>query len=232
MRHIISFGIVILLGLTSASAEEETKTESTQPLLDYIQELTGKIDELTRTVDELQKRITVLEVNSCPQKQEVNQKALPETPAKSSPVSETLSAQKADRPTASAEALWSKGTTDLQRKDFASAEKAFVEIVRFYPNHARAPEASYWLGEIFLINKQYTDAQKYYALAYKAFAESDSRKAEVGLKIAECYFALNKNKEGCLFLKEIMKLKQKGANISSATLQLMQKYWAQHKCAG
>jgi lipopolysaccharide biosynthesis regulator YciM len=82
-----------------------------------------------------------------------------------------------------------------------------------------------------MINKKYAEAQPYYALGYKAFPESNTRKAEVGLKIAECYFALNKNKEGFLFLKEIMKLQQRGAKISNATLQLMQKYWAQHKCA-
>lgn len=227
MRYIFSLSLVLLFGLNGLLGEESIKTESDQNIIEYIQELTGKIDELTRTVEELQKRITLLEVNSCSQQQGAPQKAVSANP----PASETLAPPKTDKPSASAESLWSEGSAARQRKDFPAAEKAFSEIVRFYPDNARASESSYWVGEILLMSKNYTEAQKYYALAYKAFPESDSRKAEVGLKIAECYFALNKNKEGCLFLKEIMKLQQKGANISSATLQLMQKHWTQHKCA-
>jgi TolA-binding protein len=228
MRHLLSLGLLVF-GFNTLFAEEVANSDSHQNMIEYIQELTGKIDELTRTVEELQKRITLLEVNSCSQHNEAPQKAAPATP--SAPKTPAQPATP-DKPSASADVLWSNGNADLQRKDFPAAEKAFSEIVRFYPNHAHATEASYWVGEILLMSKRYEDAQKYYALSYKAFADSDSRKAEVGLKIAECYFALNKNKEGCLFLKEIMKLKQNGANISSATLQLMQKYWAQHKCAG
>lgn len=227
MRHIFSFSLALLFGLNTLLADDTSKADSGQNVIEYIQELTGKIDELTRTVEELQKRITLLEVNSCSQQQETPQKAVPAN----SSAPETSTPPKTDRPSASAETLWSEGTAALQRKDFPSAEKVFSAIVRFYPDNTHAPESSYWAGEILLMSKKFTEAQKYYAIAYKAFPESDSRKAEVGLKIAECYFALNKNKEGCLFLKEIMKLKQKGANISSATLQLMQKYWAQHRCA-
>lgn len=227
MRHIVSFSLVLLFGLTEMFADDGIKTESNENIIEYIQELTGKIDELTQRVDELQKRLTLLEVNSYSQQQGASQKSV----SANSPASETLAPPKTEKPSASAESLWSEGSAARQRKDFPAAEKAFLEIVRFYPDNTHASESSYWVGEILLMNKNYTEAQKYYALAYKAFPESDSRKAEVGLKIAECYFALNKNKEGCLFLKEIMKLQQKGANISSATLQLMQKHWVQHKCA-
>ena len=227
MRYIFSLSLVLLFGLNTLLGEESVKAESNQNIIEYIQELTGKIDELTRTVDELQQRITLLEVNSCSQQQGTPQKAAPANPS----TSETPAPPKTDKPSASAENLWNEGSAALRRKDFSAAEKAFSEIVRFYPDNAHASESSYWVGEVLLMSKKYAEAQKYYALAYKAFPESDSRKAEVGLKIAECYFALNKNKEGCLFLKEIMKLQQKGANISSATLQLMQKQWVQHKCA-
>lgn len=227
MRYLFLAGLALLLELNTLLAEEETKPEPQQSVIEYIQELTGKIDELTRTVDELQKRITLLEVKSCPQQNDAPQK---ESSIKESEATTSIKT-KTRKPSASAETLWSEGISALQNKNLASAENAFLEIVRLYPESAHTTEASYWLGEVLLVSKNHAEAQKYYALAYKAFPASDSRKGEVGLKIAECYFALNKNKEGCLFLKEIMKLKQNGATISSATLQLIQKYWAQHKCA-
>jgi TolA-binding protein len=224
MRYLYSCLMIVLL-LNTTSAEEE-KTEHS--VIEYIQELTGKIDTLTQVIEILEKRIEILEAASHAWGAEEKGKSLEKTPAV---ISATKVSPKRPAPPASANQLWDDGQAALQNKTFSAAEKLFLDFVRAYPEHANAPEASYWVGEINMINKKYAEAQAYYALAYKAFPESNTRKAEVGLKIAECYFALNKNKEGCMFLREIMKLQQRGASISSATLQLMQKYWTQHKCA-
>lgn len=188
MRYLFLIGLVLGFNLNTLLAEDETKVEPQQSIVEYIQELTGKIDELTRTFDELQKRITLLEVTSCSQQKDLPQKETPN-------IKEPDPTQKAKtKPSASAEGLWNEGMSALQHKNFTTAENAFTEFLRFYPENTHATEASYWLGEVLLMRKKYAEAQKYYAIAYKAFTESDSRKSEVGLKIAECYFGLNKKK--------------------------------------
>jgi TolA-binding protein len=218
---------MILFGLVSVVSAEETKTEQT--VVEYVQELTGKLDALTQTIEALEKRIEILESACHARGVEENSKVVEKEVAE--PKLSIVEKPKQAKPLASADSLWNDGRAALQHKNLDEAAQKLGDLVHFYPEHPAAPEAYYWLGEMLVVNKKHAQAQTYYATAYKAFSETNVKKAEVGLKIAECYFALNKHKEGCLFLKEIMKLQQRGANISSATLQLMQKYWAQHKCA-
>lgn len=221
MKYFYILG-VLLFNMAIISATEVTENVA---VVEYIQELTGKIDALTQLVEELQKRIEILE-NACRQgaleKKESSDNKIPTI--------NTTKEKPKKLPPSSADRLWSDAIAALQLKKYDIAEQKFADFIHFYAEHANAAEGYYWLGEIKLLNKQYQQAQVYYAGAYKGFLETDTRKADSGLKIAECYFALNKNKEGCLFLKEIMKLQQKGAAISTATLQLMQQYWAKHKC--
>lgn len=218
--------LVMFMLMNIVSAEDETTEHS---VIEYIRELTGKIDALTQTIESLEKRIEILETAFHSRNAEEKGKILESTPDTTLVIS---AKPKRSYPSASADQMWNHGNSALQHKDFAVAQQSFEELIKAYPEHEYAPEAGYWAGEINVTNKKYAEAQPYYALAYKAFPESNARKAEVGLKIAECYFALNKNKEGCLFLNEVMKLQQRGAKISNATLQLMKKYWTQNKCAG
>jgi TolA-binding protein len=221
------YSVLVMFGLVNIVSAEEEKVEHN--MVEYVQELTGKLDTLTQTIEGLEKRIEILESACHAQAVEEKNKAVEKvaTEPKSAAAAEK---PKRSKPSASADSLWGDGMAALQHKNYDEAAQKLGDLVQFYPEHSAVPEACYWLGEICVINKKYAQAQTYYAPAYKAFPETNLKKAEVGLKIAECYFALNKNKEGCLFLKEIMKLQQRGANISSATLQLMQKYWVQHKC--
>jgi TolA-binding protein len=219
------FYIAILLIINTYGVSGAVEQTS---VIEYIQELTGKVDELTKIIADLQKRIdavesTLLQKTVSPQTI-VNQ----QDQGLSAPPKITL---KKARPNVDADHLWDSALCALEQKQLETAEQYFADFVHFYPKHPHASEAQYWLGEIQLINKKYAQAQIYYALAYKSLSESNPRKADTGLKIAECYFALNKVKEGCLFLKEIMQLQQKGNNISTATLQLMEQFWSKYKCA-
>jgi len=203
-------------------------TEQTS-VIEYIQELTGKVDELTKIIADLQRRIDAVE-SALHQKTAPLQTIVKQQDQSLStlPPKKTL---KKPSPHVDADHLWDSALCALEQKQLETAEQCFADFVHFYPKHPNASEAQYWLGEIQLINKKYAQAQIYYALAYKSLSESNPRKADTGLKIAECYFALNKVKEGCLFLKEIMQLQQKGNNISTATLQLMEQFWSKYKCA-
>ena len=223
----VYYAALMVFGLVNVVSAEEEKVEHS--VVEYVQELTGKLDALTQTIELLEKRIEILEAACHARGAEENSKKVEKGVVDSKPAS--VEKPNRPKPSVGADRLSSDGLSALQHKNFDEAEQKFLDLVQLYPEHSAVPNACYWLGEIHVIKKQYAQAQAYYARAYKAFPEANVKKAEIGLKIAECYFALNKNKEGCLFLKEIMKLQQRGANISNATLQLMQKYWALHKCA-
>lgn len=208
--------VLILMSFASVRGSEPTDQTG---VVEYIQELTGKVDALERTVSELEKRLNILE-------QHLHLNASKEMKAK-----QVKTLPKAGGiPTA--ERLWDDAMCALQQKAYDRASQLFVAFLSAYPNHTNSAHANYWLGEIQQLNKQYAKAQGYYAAAYKSFPKTHERKGEAGLKIAECYFALDKRKEGCLFLKEIMNMKENGGIVSTATLQLMEKYWLHHKCAG
>lgn len=225
MRYLKLCLVVAVLLDTASAAEEETK----HTVIEYIQELTGKVDALSQVIKALEKRIEILEAASNALGAEEKSKICEGVPETGGAASASLSRA---FPRANADQLWNDANTEIQHKKFSEAGRLFISLVKNYPEHEKAPEASYWVGEINMINKKYVEARSYYALAYKKFPETNSRKAEVGLKIAECYFALSKNKEGCLFLKEIMKLQQNGGAVSTATQKLMEQYWKTHKCMG
>lgn len=217
------FFIGLLLNVVKAEEEQEQVG-----IVEYIQELTGRLDKLTKTIEELEARLQILEEHSHAKAVEAKTEG-----GKDLSHNKLISQEKvkmSSPPAGGPDRLWDEAMCALQKKNIEVAEKKFLDFIYFYAEYSHAKEAHYWLGEIKLLSKQYMQAQKHYAPAYKSFPEDNPRKGEIGLKIAECYFALEKNKEGCLFLKEILKLQQKGAAISTATLQLLEQYWAKYKC--
>ncbi len=219
--------------LATPSAEEAVQNQ--QNVIEYIQELTGKIDELTQIVTDLQRRVETLEdtmhlkSSGAPGKSSPTASKAALDPTLKTPESKS---NKRSRPSVPSGQLLGDAMTALQHKNYDVATQLLLDLTQYYPEHPDAPEAYYWLGELSLIKQLFPEAQQHYARAYKELPKTNTLKADAGLKIAECYFALKKTKEGCLFLKEIMKLKQDGASVSTATLNLMEEYWKTHKCAG
>lgn len=195
-------------------------------MLEYVQELTGKIDTLEKKLEEFERRLQSHE-------DQLHKKDIAgKEQVKTLPSTEAVLKNKPARmpPSGGSEHLWKEALCVLQQKKFAEAKQKFIDFLRFYPDHSNASEGQYWLGEIEVAAQNYSEAQVFYALAYKGFLEGSPRKTEVGVKLADCYFALNKNKEGCVFLKEVMQLQQKGAAITPATLRLLEQLWIKYKC--
>lgn len=195
-------------------------------MLEYVQELTGKIDTLEKKLEEFERRFQVLEdqlhKKAIAGKEQAKTPLVPEVALKNKPARTP--------PSGGSEHLWKEALCVLQQKKLEEAKQKFIDFVRFYPDHSNASEGQYWLGEIQVAAQNYSEAQVFYARAYKGFPDINPRKTEVGVKLADCYFALNKNKEGCIFLKEVMQLQQKGAAITPATLRLLEQLWIKHKC--
>lgn len=197
-------------------------TDSTEDkgMIEYVKEITSGLDEAKKQICSLEARIIALEKKMGITPPRPKQ---PEKPAVSSAV----------RPSSdSADVLWNKASKALFEKDLKSAEVGFKNFIRSYPKEARASHAYYWLGEIAVLNKDVTLAQKQYANAFKKLPKGDKLKTEVGVKLAETYFSQNQIKQGCLFLKETVKLQYNGCDISPATRRLLERLWQQHKCGG
>lgn len=196
-------------------------------MLEYVQELTGKIDTLEKKLEDFERRLQTLEEKS-------HKKAIAEkSPLKPLPVADQQPKEglRKSPPNGGPDNLWKEALCAIQQKRVEEAKQKFIDFEHFYPEHPNVPEGRYWLGEIQFAAENYSQAQAFYALAYKGFTDTNPRKTEVGVKLADCYFALNKNKEGCVFLKEVMQLQQKGAAITPATVRLLEQLWFKHKCA-
>lgn len=188
-------------------------------LLEYVQEVTGKLDDALLKLERLEKRLQAVEArlgikvdSEKPQPEDVKNNA------------------SAEGSSESANTIWDKAAKAVFSKELDVAEKYFAEFLKSYQKDDRAPQAYYWLGEIETLRKNITKAQGYYAQAFKQIDVKNKLKTEVGVKLAESYFAQNKHKEGCLFLKEVLKLQQSGCEVSAATTKILENYWLTHKC--
>lgn len=57
-----------------------------------------------------------------------------------------------------AEEYYRTGTGKLEERSYAAAVMAFEQIVLEYPQHARAPDAQFQLGEAYYLQEQYDEA--------------------------------------------------------------------------
>ncbi len=86
--------------------------------------------------------------------------------------------------------------------DYASAETAFSTLVANYPDSAKAPEASYWLGETLFVREAYGDAAAAYLSAVRGWPQT-SWGADATLKLARALVALKKPADACKALDEL-----------------------------
>jgi len=102
----------------------------------------------------------------------------------------------------SAQILYDAAQADLQRKNFASAEKNFQRIIDEYPHYKLRPNAYYWLGETYYARKDYNKAAMTFLDGKRQYPESP--KAGHNLyKLAMSLHYLGESKEACIALQEV-----------------------------
>ncbi|HEY0832712.1 MAG TPA: tetratricopeptide repeat protein [Azospirillum sp.] len=96
--------------------------------------------------------------------------------------------------------LYSEARERLAKSDYPAAEAAFRDFLAKHGTHALAGDAQYWLGEIFLEQRDYRQAAATFADAIKTYPDSlkvvDS-KYKLGVSLAR----LDSKQEACKALK-------------------------------
>jgi tol-pal system protein YbgF len=99
-----------------------------------------------------------------------------------------------------------QGALDLlQAGRWADAEQAFTTFVREHPDDARAPNASYWLGETYFFRKDYPTAAAVFARNYRTYGETGPRAPDNLLKLGMALAAMGDRDRACQTFAELAK---------------------------
>ena len=99
-----------------------------------------------------------------------------------------------------------KGALDLlQAGNWADAEQSFTSFVKDYPDDARAPTASYWLGETYFFRKDYPTAASVFARNYRTYGQDAPRAPDNLLKLGMSLAAMGDRDKACQTFGELAK---------------------------
>jgi tol-pal system protein YbgF len=99
-----------------------------------------------------------------------------------------------------------QGALDLlQAGKWADAEQAFAAFVQENPDDARAPNASFWLGETYFFRKDYPTAAAVFARNYRTYGESGPRAPDNLLKLGMALAAMGDRDRACQTFAELAK---------------------------
>ncbi len=87
----------------------------------------------------------------------------------------------------------------LARAQYDQALAAFQGYADKHPDDALAPQALYWVGDIYYVQRDYVNASRNLALGIKKYPNS-VRAPDSMLKMAEALIAMDRKKEGCTAL--------------------------------
>lgn len=113
------------------------------------------------------------------------------------------------------EAAYAYASDFLITSDYARAEKAFNLFLEAFPNHPRAADARFRLGEVYLAAAKNTEAADTFIAFIRAYPSS-ARSAEAYLKLGTAFSRLNQSSEACKVFKT---LKTKYPTAAPAVLQ-------------
>ncbi|MFO1048505.1 MAG: tol-pal system protein YbgF [Geminicoccaceae bacterium] len=120
------------------------------------------------------------------------------------PQSETPASQAALTPQG-ADARYQQALDLLQSGSWAQAEQAFSGFVQAYPEDARVPNASYWLGETYLFRKDYPTAASVFARNYRTYGQAAPRAPDNLLKLGVALSAMGDKNRACQTFAELAK---------------------------
>jgi tol-pal system protein YbgF len=129
---------------------------------------------------------------------------------------------------ASAPASYEAGLELLQANRWAEAEQAFTGFIQANPNDPRAATASYWLGETYLLRKDYPTAAAVFARNYRTYGEDSSRAPDNLLKLGVALSAMGQRDKACQSFAELAK---RHPNASTPIRQALARERASASCS-
>ena len=89
----------------------------------------------------------------------------------------------------------------IRSQKYENAIIAFLEFIENNKQNILSGSAHYWLGEIYLLQKEYREAALILAEGYQKFPQS-MKAADMLYKLSDSLFKIDRQKEGCLTLKK------------------------------
>lgn len=109
----------------------------------------------------------------------------------------TAAAQPAPpQPPKDAQGAYDEAYQSAQRGDYAAAEAGFKAFLQQYPSHQLAGNASYWMGDIAFVRKDFTNAAILFADSYKRYPKH-TKAPDMLYKLGASFSQLGKTKEAC-----------------------------------
>jgi len=89
----------------------------------------------------------------------------------------------------------------IRSQKYENAIIAFLEFIENNKQNILSGSAHYWLGEIYLLQKEYREAALILAEGYQKLPQS-MKAADMLYKLSDSLFKIDRQKEGCLTLKK------------------------------
>ena len=91
----------------------------------------------------------------------------------------------------------------IRNQKFSEAKIGLQDFIKKYKDNILVGSAHYWLGEIYLLKKEYREAALILAEGYQKFPLS-LKAPDMLLKLSDSLFLINKKKDGCGALKKLI----------------------------
>ncbi|MGQ0673903.1 MAG: tol-pal system protein YbgF [Hyphomicrobium sp.] len=90
----------------------------------------------------------------------------------------------------------------MLQQDYGAAQAGFGDFLRRFPSHALVPNALYWLGETYYVQRNYSDAAEAFDIVLSAHAASN-KAPDSQLKKAMSLSQLGKSADACSALRQL-----------------------------
>ena len=91
----------------------------------------------------------------------------------------------------------------LEAGDFDAAEKAFSRFLEDFPDHPKAANAAFWLGETYFFRQDYATAAAVYARNYRTYGPEAPRAPDTLLKLGMALAAIGDRERACQTFAEL-----------------------------
>jgi TolA-binding protein len=118
-----------------------------------------------------------------------------------------------------AESLWQKAVRDYTAAKDKQALAEFADFLKYFPDHANAPEGQYYMGLIYDHGEQYDDAAQVFQAVMERYPESPKAADAMYMKGVE-YQKGGSDKEAIAAYRAFVKQYPKHANVPRAQARL------------
>ena len=105
---------------------------------------------------------------------------------------------------ATPEELYNRAYSEMQRKEYVTSQQDFKSFLASNPNHKLAPNAQYWLGEIYYAQGNYKLASATFADGYQKFPKGPKAPDNL-LKLGLSLEQQDRTKDACTVLRQLTK---------------------------